>query len=225
VFRCPNCGSLVYGSARCGGSLVCPNCNARLRVRASGRVSPFVLFFLFVWLLAVPFSWGFGFFWLFIILCCLPATRRRVEVDRTNASTAPQTSPNRSQQAGSISNPIRQNRISQKQVFAESQRTLKYCIYCGAAISAPDWRFCQNCGASLSREATEVPYQIERNVVSAEDHSGKCMVCGLRLDDGQALAYCAHCGSGAHKVHLLEWLHVKNYCPVCGQHLNEQDIE
>ena len=54
--------------------------------------------------------------------------------------------------------------------------------------------------------------------------SGMCMICGLKFGQGDPVARCPHCGYGAHLIHMLEWLHVKDYCPVCHRHLNEGEL-
>jgi hypothetical protein len=51
-----------------------------------------------------------------------------------------------------------------------------------------------------------------------------CMVCGLGFHQGDLLAWCPFCGAAAHRLHLLEFLHVKENCPVCGHHLVESDL-
>lgn len=50
------------------------------------------------------------------------------------------------------------------------------------------------------------------------------MVCDLRLNSADEILHCPHCGNPAHKDHLLEWLHVKRSCPICGQHLDENEL-
>jgi hypothetical protein len=55
--------------------------------------------------------------------------------------------------------------------------------------------------------------------------TGKCMVCNLDVDSDDAVLRCPHCGNMAHKIHMLEWLHVKDYCPVCRRHLEERDLK
>jgi 5-hydroxyisourate hydrolase-like protein (transthyretin family) len=54
---------------------------------------------------------------------------------------------------------------------------------------------------------------------------GTCMICHMKFEQGDIGVRCPYCGSMAHKTHMLEWLHVENYCPVCGAHINEHDLE
>jgi hypothetical protein len=50
---------------------------------------------------------------------------------------------------------------------------------------------------------------------------GTCMVCNQGVYSVDETLACPYCGSIAHKTHILEWLHVKNYCPACHMHLDE----
>jgi hypothetical protein len=54
---------------------------------------------------------------------------------------------------------------------------------------------------------------------------GKCMVCNLDVYDGEDVRWCRFCGSLAHKVHLLEWVHVKGGCPICKNRLEIEDLK
>ncbi|WXG44345.1 MAG: FG-GAP-like repeat-containing protein [Promethearchaeati archaeon SRVP18_Atabeyarchaeia-1] len=53
---------------------------------------------------------------------------------------------------------------------------------------------------------------------------GRCIVCGMEIRRGEMLVTCASCGSMAHRLHMLEWLHVHDYCPACGKHLDERSL-
>jgi predicted nucleic acid-binding Zn-ribbon protein len=50
------------------------------------------------------------------------------------------------------------------------------------------------------------------------------MVCKASLEKNDEMLFCPFCGSLAHKDHLLEWLHVKGYCPSCGRHLEDDEV-
>jgi uncharacterized Zn-finger protein len=95
------------------------------------------------------------------------------------------------------------------------------CPYCGAGAELPEALFCWNCGASLERdsEGVLVPREGKRATVK-----GKCMVCNLDIGKSDTVAWCPYCGNMAHKAHILEWLHVKNQCPVCDKKLNNEDL-
>lgn len=224
MFRCPNCGNTLHWRPRHSEDFMCPMCSSRLRIRVSRGLGPFSLFFLLVWLLALPLNWGFGLFWLFILFCCFPAMRMKVEVVKPNSTTVPQTSSVRNDQTRSATTLMRQSTVNRQPLLTKGQLASRFCSYCGAAVSVPDWKFCQNCGASLLTVTGEAPYSNEQNKVRGDGHASRCMVCGLNLSNDSLLAYCPHCGNSAHRTHLLEWLHVKKYCPICGQHLTEQEL-
>jgi hypothetical protein len=52
-----------------------------------------------------------------------------------------------------------------------------------------------------------------------------CMVCNLSLRHSDDIVWCPHCLSPAHRIHLLEWLHVKGRCPMCDRELNERELK
>ena len=86
------------------------------------------------------------------------------------------------------------------------------CPNCGAKIGSPSAQFCPYCGANLLAEARGVA------------RGGACIVCNLQLKPGEELVRCPHCGAAGHKAHFLEWVHVKGYCPTCGERLNEEEL-
>ena len=124
----------------------------------------------------------------------------------------------------------------------------RVCGTCGSVMMLTSSQFCPICGAPLTlafpaadlgSSEPEIPEATERQV-SLQPAEAKalppaarikatrgrtCMVCELPLEPGDTLAYCPHCGNPAHKVHLLEWLHVKNYCPMCHEHLGEMELK
>jgi predicted RNA-binding Zn-ribbon protein involved in translation (DUF1610 family) len=65
------------------------------------------------------------------------------------------------------------------------------------------------------------------NVVGKWDWSVKmkCTVCNLDVRKGQDIVQCPYCGNVSHKAHILEWLHVKNTCPACNEHLSESELQ
>jgi predicted RNA-binding Zn-ribbon protein involved in translation (DUF1610 family) len=54
---------------------------------------------------------------------------------------------------------------------------------------------------------------------------GMCSVCNMELGSGGPFVRCPSCGSMAHRTHMLEWLHVHDYCPACGSHIDQRSIE
>jgi predicted RNA-binding Zn-ribbon protein involved in translation (DUF1610 family) len=107
-----------------------------------------------------------------------------------------------------------------------------HCNHCHAVIVLSNSKFCSNCGASLGQgleDATPLGMNEKgksgKNVQLKTKHAKECMVCNLDLNQDDDVAWCPHCGSPAHRTHLLEWIHVKNSCPICGKHLSEQDFK
>jgi outer membrane protein assembly factor BamB len=95
------------------------------------------------------------------------------------------------------------------------------CSACGATLEPIDAPYCWNCGSSTQPStAVSAPPARERLDLRT---GGKCMVCGLQLKKLDEVLSCPYCGGLAHRTHLLEWLHVKDYCPTCRSHLDEQD--
>jgi len=70
------------------------------------------------------------------------------------------------------------------------------------------------------RPRATIPAKEEK--VSVTDR--KCIVCNLNFKLGDPILRCPHCGNIAHKVHLLEWLHVKDRCPVCSQRIDDKEL-
>jgi uncharacterized delta-60 repeat protein len=95
------------------------------------------------------------------------------------------------------------------------------CPHCGAKMRVPDAEFCWNCGASLERNSEGVLIGYGGREAAT---AGRCMVCNSDVMKTDVVARCPYCRNVAHKVHLLEWLHVKDYCPICGEHLVESDL-
>ena len=96
------------------------------------------------------------------------------------------------------------------------------CRSCGTLLESPDTRFCAKCGATVLNGA-QVKGTTEADSLFLE-RVGKCMVCNLDLGTKDPIAWCAHCGGIAHRVHLLEWVHVPGNCPLCKHHLDEREI-
>jgi predicted RNA-binding Zn-ribbon protein involved in translation (DUF1610 family) len=96
------------------------------------------------------------------------------------------------------------------------------CAKCGALLEAGVSN-CWNCGASAEvvwGTSTETDRQAGQRM-----RPGICVVCKSALKRSDEMLFCPYCGSLAHRDHLLEWLHVKNYCPACGRHLDEGEVQ
>ncbi|MHA1578182.1 MAG: RING finger protein [Candidatus Freyarchaeota archaeon] len=53
----------------------------------------------------------------------------------------------------------------------------------------------------------------------------RCIVCNLKIKEGENIVYCPFCGLPSHRDHLLEWLKIKGFCPNCGKPLNIKDVK
>jgi rRNA maturation endonuclease Nob1 len=114
----------------------------------------------------------------------------------------------------------------------EEQLNWGHCDYCQAVIVLSNSKFCSNCGASLGHrleDATPVGMKektkLRKKIELMAKHGKKCMVCNLELGGDDDVVWCPNCGSPAHRDHLLEWIHVKNNCPICGERLTEQSFK
>jgi uncharacterized CHY-type Zn-finger protein len=94
------------------------------------------------------------------------------------------------------------------------------CPECGALVKDTNAAYCFKCGASLGEDSQRIAAQEAEN--ERRVPLGTCMVCRLRIREGEETLRCPYCGNVAHKDHILEWLHVKSFCPICGSHLSEE---
>jgi predicted amidophosphoribosyltransferase len=95
------------------------------------------------------------------------------------------------------------------------------CRSCGASLKPGD-NNCWNCGAPA--KASLMASSVRSARAGGRMRSGICMVCKRGLEKGDEILFCPYCGGLAHKDHMLEWLHVKDYCPTCGRHLDEAEV-
>jgi hypothetical protein len=96
------------------------------------------------------------------------------------------------------------------------------CPECGAPVRYPGAEYCFNCGANLRWNLHRASAQTAQG--KARIQSGICSVCGLKIGESEETLRCPYCGNAAHRDHMLEWIHVKDFCPICGRHLNERDL-
>jgi hypothetical protein len=96
------------------------------------------------------------------------------------------------------------------------------CVECGAPVRCPGAAYCFNCGVSLRENSDRTSVQAMQGKGRIE--RGICVVCGIRVAESDETLRCPYCGSVAHKDHMLEWIHVKDSCPICGRHLNGADL-
>jgi predicted RNA-binding Zn-ribbon protein involved in translation (DUF1610 family) len=110
------------------------------------------------------------------------------------------------------------------------------CPSCGELAEKRSTKFCEKCEARIAKippeatakrvtvESPDAVIKPEEVEVLPDDGIETCMVCNLSVKISDLPVWCPHCGNIAHREHLLEWVHVKDKCPKCGAHLNEQEI-
>ncbi|WXG44290.1 MAG: hypothetical protein WED04_09700 [Promethearchaeati archaeon SRVP18_Atabeyarchaeia-1] len=102
------------------------------------------------------------------------------------------------------------------------------CPRCGAGAANEDAGYCWSCGENLAAGVGAPPSPGKAAEAAPPVAQGDglriCMVCHLGFGEGDLLAWCPFCGAAAHRVHLLEFLHVNEKCPSCGHRLEEGDL-
>lgn len=101
-------------------------------------------------------------------------------------------------------------------------QTQVICPSCGSRVRSPEARYCQYCGTYLDTGSLGQGISDRQRTVAAP--IGRCMVCELEIVENDGGVRCPYCGSVAHRAHMLEWLHVKDYCPICHHHLDEGNL-
>jgi hypothetical protein len=96
------------------------------------------------------------------------------------------------------------------------------CTRCSARMR-PEDEYCWNCGAATRPSVSGSAKLSRSTAISAP--IGACMVCKQPLAKRDEILLCPYCKRMAHKYELLEWLHVKDYCPSCGKHLSEASLK
>ena len=76
----------------------------------------------------------------------------------------------------------------------------------------------------LSAQARSVKEAIYRIQYGKDPTETICMVCNEPVEEGAELLQCPACKGVAHRDQLLEWLHVKDYCPKCHEHIDENSF-
>ncbi|MHA1397210.1 MAG: hypothetical protein ACTSSF_05835, partial [Candidatus Heimdallarchaeaceae archaeon] len=77
-----------------------------------------------------------------------------------------------------------------------------YCLNCGHVIKSPNDP-CSNCG--------QLPQ--------------KCSVCQGLIKRGESIFECPNCGNYAHEEHMLQWLKIKEECPICKTKINKSTLK
>ncbi|WXG44150.1 MAG: ABC transporter substrate-binding protein [Promethearchaeati archaeon SRVP18_Atabeyarchaeia-1] len=101
------------------------------------------------------------------------------------------------------------------------RQTTMPCPRCGAISRDPAAQYCKYCGALLGGGSRGMEIQAKGRTFALK---GRCMVCNLPIGKSDEVVWCPRCGNAAHRTHLLEWLHVKSYCPVCRAPINQRDL-
>jgi hypothetical protein len=78
---------------------------------------------------------------------------------------------------------------------------------------------------ALRRESKRVSSAVQKISLAMKRKGMKCVVCNLPTKEGEELVRCPCCGNLAHKNHMLEWLHIRGCCPVCGEKISESELE
>jgi hypothetical protein len=87
-----------------------------------------------------------------------------------------------------------------KRVVTEVKEQEIQCVFCGEKLRiTQDMQYCRYCGEIIPR----------------------CRICDLHIVHGDEILQCPRCKAYAHKTHLIEWVKVKGYCPVCGVDVEE----
>jgi HEAT repeat protein len=77
----------------------------------------------------------------------------------------------------------------------------------------------------LGDESKRVSCAVKKISSAMRRKDRKCIVCNLPIKNGEELVRCPCCGNLAHKTHMLEWLHIRGYCPVCSEKVSESELE
>jgi hypothetical protein len=79
-------------------------------------------------------------------------------------------------------------------------------------------------GGEQTLEAGMVRSVIQSVRQNQGDEESICSVCNQNIEEGEEAVGCPTCRRLAHKVHMLEWLHVHGRCPSCGHDLTEPKL-
>lgn len=52
----------------------------------------------------------------------------------------------------------------------------------------------------------------------------RCIICNKEIDSLDDIAVCPHCANIAHKAEFLEWIKIKQKCPVCKKKLQAEEL-
>lgn len=208
--RCPRCGARVLEYRSINDMTICQECGAILKLQRSSRFGRYAQ--------VSPLDEPQG---VTLTEDKRSHTQAEIHQERRDIEAAKDTG-----QSGSA------DAVSMRPSFRGDESTWGHCNHCGEIIVLSNSKFCSYCGASLRHgleDATplgeEGKVKPKEHLETVADHGEKCMVCDLELTQDDNVVWCPHCGNPAHRTHLLEWIHVKNRCPVCEERLREQDFQ
>lgn len=83
---------------------------------------------------------------------------------------------------------------------------------------------CPNCHNKLdAHELVEKPLT-QPLIVSTTLPQHLCIVCNGAISSTDAILQCPKCSGRAHRIHILEYIKVKGYCPNCHTELDDRDL-
>jgi ribosomal protein L37E len=77
-------------------------------------------------------------------------------------------------------------------------------------------------GAEIVYLVVDAELEAEQDTLKRQKEAGKCMICGAALGRKEDVVWCRRCGRLAHRIHLLDWMTTKKYCPACGATLDDK---
>jgi predicted nucleic acid-binding Zn ribbon protein len=223
--KCPVCGAWINVGTGRDRLTRCPICSARLRVTDTNFLLPLMGFGLVIVIMILSAA---NLIW-FAILPLIPLIVAIGSISFARAVAVPGSDLQARRTPQTRNEPSSPNVSSGENIIqslpathADDTTIQRFCMYCGRPIMN-SWRFCANCGASLASPRTTGRID-DSQTLREVDSLGTCMVCGLAIQPSAQVVYCIHCGNVAHRLHLLEWIHVKRRCPICEERLTEDDI-
>ncbi len=83
---------------------------------------------------------------------------------------------------------------------------------------------CPNCQNTLdAHELVENPLT-QPSMIPTTIPQHLCIVCSGAISSTDVVLQCPKCGGRAHRIHILEYLKVKGYCPNCHIELDDRDL-
>jgi hypothetical protein len=223
--RCPSCGSEVKADSLMPGresslsQFPCPNCEAMIKPNARYRTVSDLMWVAF----------GYAILSGLILVCILAFAAPDVGVELADNDSLVASGLTALWISASVAEiaSLKLHRMNRWEVA----RMRHVCQYCGSVLTYEDVGYCTNCGEPLLTTTedggTTNHYAFETkqaHIVKNCELVGTCLVCNLEMHADEALALCPHCSNAFHRLHLVMWVHVRELCPACGQHLGPSGI-